>query len=76
MEAVVGMRDAHVFSLSAVDLVPEDPPSAIFAMRIHSLLTIRAFAAGGDAGNENVIAHLEARDAAPDFVDYSDAFMS
>src|SRR5690606_12604118 len=74
VQAVVGVGDAHILGLRAVDQVAENP-AAIFAMRVHLLLAVFALAARGHAGNQNTIALLEIADPFSDFFDHADPFM-
>src|SRR5690606_23900139 len=75
VQAVVGMGNAHVFGLGAVDQVAEDP-AAVFAVRVHLLLAVFALAAGRDARDQHPVALLEVADAFAHFLDDADAFMA
>ena len=69
------MGNTHILGLRAIDLIAEDP-AARGAMGIHPAAAIIAFAAGGDAGNENVIALMEGSDAGAGFLDHADPFVT
>ena len=75
IEAGVGVGDADIFGLGAVDLVAQDP-AAGRAMGVHPPAAILAFAAGGDAGDEDAVAGLERGHAGADLVDHAHAFMA
>ena len=75
IEARVGMRNADIFGLRAVDLVAEDP-AAGRAMRINALAAIFAFAAGRNAGDQHAVAGLEGGDAGADAFDDADALVA
>ena len=64
VEAGIGMGNADIFRLGAVDRVAQNP-AAGRAMRIHAPPAIFAFAAGGDAGDQNMVARLKSRHAGP-----------
>ena len=75
IEAGVGVGNADELRLRAVDRVAEDP-AAGRAMGIHLLAAIFALAAGGDAGDQHVVAGLEGRDGRPDRLDDADALVA
>lgn len=75
VEAVVGMRDADVFGLHAIDHVTQDPP-AVAAMGVKLLLAVVARAARSDAGNQDLVAFLELRDTLAHFLDDAYPFMA
>ena len=75
IKARVGVRDADVLGLRAIDLVAENP-AAGRAMRIHAATAVLALAAGRDAGDENAVAGTECGDAGADGIDDADAFMA
>src|SRR6185437_10518313 len=74
VKTVVGMGDAHVFGLGAVDQMSEYPP-AIFAMGIDTFLAVLAGAVGGDAGDEHMIAFFEISHRRAHFLHYTHAFV-
>lgn len=75
MQRKRGMRDAHVLGLSAIDLVPENPPAG-FALRWHLPAAVMAGPAGGDAGDEHGLPGLEVCDGGAERVNHPDAFVA
>ena len=75
IEARIRIGNADELGLGAVDLVAEDP-AAGGAVRVHQLPAIVAFAAGGDAGDQDAVSRLERGDGRPDLVDDADALMA
>ena len=75
IEARVRIGNADELGLRAVDLVAEDP-AAGGAVRVHQLPAIIAFAAGADAGDQDMVSRLERRDGRPNLVDDADALMA
>ncbi|MPL80469.1 hypothetical protein SDC9_26369 [bioreactor metagenome] len=75
VQRMVGMRDAHVFGLGTVDRVAENP-AAVGAMGIEAALAVRAFAAGGDAGDQHRVAGLEVHHRVADLLDDADALVA
>src|SRR6266436_2560818 len=62
------MGYAHVFRLSPVDRVAEDP-AAGGAVRVHGAAAVFAFAAGRDARDQDAVAGAEGSDAGPCLLD-------
>ena len=75
VETGIGVGNADVLGLGAVDLVAKDPASR-GAVREHQLPAINAFAASGDAGDQDPVTHFEGRDGRSDLVDDADALMT
>src|ERR1017187_647621 len=75
VETCLCMRNADKFGLRAVDAVAKNP-TAGGAVRVHQLPTIRTFAAGTNAGDENLVTWFERRDRRPNLIDDADAFMT
>ena len=75
MQAGVGMGNADILGLGPVNGIAQNPTAA-GAMRIHAATTIVAFSAGRNAGNQHMIARLEARAGGAGAVDNADAFMA
>src|SRR5690554_1635931 len=75
IQAVVGMGDAYILGLGAIDQMPQNP-AAIPAMGIDAALTVVATPAGGDAGNQHLVANLDVTYAVTHFFDHSDAFVA
>src|SRR5690606_6871778 len=74
VQAGVGVRNADVLGLSAVNQVAQDP-AAVAAVRVHADLAVVAAAARGNAGDEHPVARLEVGYGLADFFDDADAFM-
>src|SRR6476646_6881768 len=72
----IGERYSGVFSLEAVDEVPEDPTAAAGAQPVPSLLAEAAAAARGDARHEYAVAQLERRDARAHLDDGADGLVA
>ena len=68
------MRRSDEFSLRAVDCVAEDP-TARDAVRIHAAAAVHAFAARGDARNQNMVAFLECCHGGTDGLDNANTLM-
>ena len=75
IQARVGMRDAHVLRLGAVDRVAENP-SARPAVRIHALAAQITLPARADARDEHPIAFAKRRHERTDGLDDADAFVA
>jgi hypothetical protein len=75
MEACVGVRDAHIFRLRAVDFIPQNP-TACCAVGVHALAAILAFAAGGDAGNQHAITRAKRGHAGANAVHHANTFVT
>ena len=75
IEAVVRVGNADELGLGAVDCVAEDP-TAGRAVRKHLLAAIFAFAAGANAGNQNMVSRIERSHGRPNFLDDADALMA
>ena len=75
IQACIGMRGTHEFSLCAVNLTTKTP-AASRAMGEHSAPAVIALAAGRHAGDQDAVADLEGRHASPDRVDDAGALMS
>jgi hypothetical protein len=72
----VGVRDADVLGLGAVDPVPEHPAAALRALPVATLAAEPAGTARADAGDENPVARPEPTDAIADLVDGSHGLMA
>ena len=75
IEACVGVRDAHIFRLRAVDFIAQNP-TACCAVGVHALAAILAFAAGGDAGNQHAITRAKRRHAGANAVHHANTFVT
>ena len=75
IEAVVRVGRADELGLGAVDRVAENP-AAGRAVRKHLLAAIFAFAAGADAGDQNMVARFERRHGRSNLLDDADALMT
>ena len=68
------MRNAHVLGLGAVDQIAQDP-AAVATVGVHGLLAEVAAEAGGDAGDDDLLADLELRDGRAHLIDDPDALV-
>ena len=75
IKAGIRIRDTDELGLRAVDLVAEDP-AAGRAMREHLLAAIFAFAAGADAGDQDMVSRFECGHGRPDLLNDADALMT
>src|SRR5690606_16360762 len=72
----VGVGDADVFGLRAVDQMAEDPASPAAALTVHGLAAEAAAAAGGDAGHEHAVSGTYAAHVAAGLDDLADRLVS
>ena len=56
------MRGPNIFGLRPVDFIAQDPAPG-GAVGVETSTAVFAFATGGNAGNENMVAWFEVRDA-------------
>lgn len=76
-EVGLGVRDADVFGLAAIDGVAETPAAAL-AAALGGVAAEAGFAlaAGGDGADENPLAGFVVIDAIPEFVNHANGFMA
>src|SRR6185312_9328710 len=72
----VGVRDADVLGLGAVDAVAEDPAAAFRALPVASLAAESAGSAPADAGDEHPVSRRQAVDVVTDLVDGAHGFVA
>ena len=75
METSIGMRNAHVLSLSSVYGVSQNP-AALPAMRIHLLPTEVALEASSNAGDDDPVSDVKLRDGGSHLLDETNSFVS
>src|SRR5690554_3755587 len=69
------MGDAYILGLGAIDQMPQNP-AAVPAMGIDAALAVVATAAGGDAGNQHLIANFDVGYTVTNFFNHSHAFVA
>ena len=69
------MWNPDILCLSSIDQMPQYP-TAIFAMGIHLLFAVFAFAARRDARNYDPLTLLEVADGIANFLNDADAFVA
>ena len=72
----VGVRDADVLGLGAVDAVAEDPAAAFGALPVAPLAAEPAASAAADAGDQDPVARGEPVDAVAGLVDGADRLVA
>jgi hypothetical protein len=75
VKTAVGLGDAHIFSLSSVEGVAQNP-AAMPAVRIHASFAKVALQASGDARDDDFVSNAKLGDAHADLFDYTNPLVA